>query len=135
MAKSKGLKPQFLATAALARIGSQRGNPLQTAQSMLNVLGELKNVLGNELADENLLIIAAFEQGERGEFREMRNTVEVLSKQPGVDADRARTIWYLREKGKLSDAQYEFALRFLAIGTISQNPKDFNVETDAVVFN
>jgi hypothetical protein len=135
LAKSKGLKPQFLATAALARIGNQRGNPLQTAQSILNVLSELKNVLGNELADENLLIIAAFEQGERGEFRAMRNTVEVLSKQPGVDADRARTIWYLREKGKLSDAQYEFALRFLAIGTISQNPKDFNVETDAVVFN
>ncbi|HEX8247092.1 MAG TPA: FHA domain-containing protein [Pyrinomonadaceae bacterium] len=135
LAKSKGLKPQFLATAALARIGNQRGNPLQTAQSMLNVLGELKISLGNELADENLLIIAAFEQGERGEFRAMRNTVEVLSKQPGVDADKARTIWYLREKGKLSDAQYEFALRFLAIGTVSQNPPDFNVETDAVVFN
>ncbi|HEX8736618.1 MAG TPA: FHA domain-containing protein [Pyrinomonadaceae bacterium] len=135
VAKSKGLKPQFLAAAALARIGNQRGNPLQTAQSMLNVLGELKNVLGNELADENLLIIAAFEQGERGEFRAMRNTVEVLSKQPGVDSDRARTIWYLREKGKLTDAQYEFALRFLAIGAISQNPADFNVETDAVVFN
>jgi len=135
LAKSKGLKPQFLAVAALARIGNQRGNPLQTAQSMLGVLGELKISLGNELADENLLIIAAFEQGERGEFRAMRNTVEVLSKQPGVDSDRARTIWYLREKGKLSDAQYEFALRFLAIGTISQNPKDFNVETDAVIFN
>ncbi|HEX8369269.1 MAG TPA: FHA domain-containing protein [Pyrinomonadaceae bacterium] len=135
MAKSKGLKPQFLATAALARIGNQRGNPLQTAQSMLNVLGELKISLGNELADENLLIIAAYEQGERGEFRAMRNTVEVLSKQPGVDSDRARTIWYLREKGKLSDAQYEFALRFLAIGTVSQNPADFNVDTDAVIFN
>lgn len=135
LAKSKGLKPQFLAAAALARIGNQRGNPVQTAQSMLGVLSELKNVLGNELADENLLIVAAFEQGERGEFRAMRNTVEVLSKQPGVDSDRARTIWYLREKGKLSDAQYELALRFLAIGTISQNPKDFNVETDAVVFD
>jgi hypothetical protein len=134
MAKSKGLKPQFLASAALARIGNQRGNPVQTAQSMLNTLSDLKNVLGNELADDNLLIIAAFEQGERGEFRAMRNTVEVLSKQPGVDSNRARTIWYLREKGKLSDAQYEFALRFLAIGAISQNPADFNVETDAVVF-
>jgi hypothetical protein len=135
LAQSKGLKPQFLAAAALARLGNQRGNPLQTAQAMLPVLGELKITLGNELADDNLLIIAAFEQGERGEFRAMRNTVEVLSKQPGVDVTRARTIWYLREKGKLSDAQYEFALRFLAVGIISQNPKDFNVETDAVVFS
>ena len=135
LAQSKGLKPQFLAAAALARLGNQRGNPLQTAQAMLPVLGELKITLGNELADDNLLIIAAFDQGERGEFRALRNTVEVLSKQPGVDVGRARTIWYLREKGKLSDAQYEFALRFLAVGAISQNPKDFNVETDAVVFS
>jgi pSer/pThr/pTyr-binding forkhead associated (FHA) protein len=135
LAESKGLKPQFLATAALARLGNNRGNPLQTAQAMLPVLGELKITLGNELADDNLLIIAAFEQGERGENRAMRNTVEVLSKEPGVDVRRARTVWYVREKGKMSDAQYEFALRFLAIGAIAQNPKDFGVETEPVVFN
>lgn len=135
LAQSKGLKPQFLAIAALARIGNQKGNPLQTAQSMINVLGELKISLGNELADENLLIVAAYEQGERGDFRAMRNTVEVLSKQPGIDSDKARTVWFLREKGKLSDAQYEFTLKFLAIGAISQNPREFAVETDAVTFN
>jgi FOG: FHA domain len=135
LAQTKGLKPQFLAAAALARLGNNRGNPLQTAQAMLPVLGELKITLGNELADDNLLIIAAFDQGERGDFRAMRNTVEALSKQTGVDVRRARTIWYVREKGKLTDAQYEFALRFLAIGAISQNPKDFNVEAEPVVFN
>jgi hypothetical protein len=135
LAASKGLKPQFLAAAALARLGNNRGDPLQTAQTMLPVLGELKITLGNELADDNLLIIAAYDQGERGENRAMRNTVEVLSKEPGVDVRRARSIWYVREKGKLSDAQYEFALRFLAIGAIAQNPKDFGVETEPVVFN
>lgn len=135
LAQSKGLKPQFLAIAALARIGNNRGNPQQTAQEMLPVLGELKISLGNELTDDNLLIVAAFDQGTRGEFRAMRTTVEVLSKQSGVDARKARTVWYLREKGKLSDAQYEFVLRFLAIGAISQNPKDFNVQAEPVIFN
>lgn len=135
MAGAKGLKPQFLAAAALARLGSQRGNPLQAAQAMLPVLGELKTRLGNELTDDNLLIIAAFDQGERGQYRQMQNTLEALSKQPGVDANRVRTIWFLRERGKLSDAQFDFALRFLAVGAISQNPKDFGVETEPVVFN
>jgi pSer/pThr/pTyr-binding forkhead associated (FHA) protein len=136
LAKSKGLKPQFLATAALAKIGNQNQNPLSVAQTMLPVLGELRITLNNELSDDNLLIIAAYDLGEQGKFRAMQSTLEALSKQvTGVAANKIRTIWFLRERGKISDAQYAFALRFLAIGAITQNPKDFNVDTEAVVFN
>lgn len=136
LAKSKGLKPQFLATAALAKIGNQNQNPLSVAQTMLPVLGELRITLNNELSDDNLLIIAAYDLGEQGKFRAMQSTLEALSKQvTGVAANKIRTIWFLRERGKISDAQYAFALRFLAIGTITQNPKDFGVDTEAVVFN
>jgi hypothetical protein len=46
-----------------------------------------------------------------------------------------RTIWFLKKQGKISDSEYQFALRFLAIGTIMQNPKDFGVESPAVIFN
>jgi hypothetical protein len=130
------LKPQFLATAALAKIGNQNQNPLSVAQTMLPVLGELRITLNNELSDDNLLIIAAYDLGEQGKFRAMQSTLEALSKQvTGVAANKIRTIWFLRERGKISDAQYAFALRFLAIGAITQNPKDFNVDTEAVVFN
>lgn len=136
LAKSKGLKPQFLAIAALARIGNQTQNPLTVAQTMLPVLGELKITLGNELADENLLVIAAYDLGEQGKFRAMQSTLEALSKQTtGVASNKIRTIWYLRERGKITDAEYNFALRFLAIGAITQNPKDFGVEAEAVTFD
>jgi hypothetical protein len=135
LAKSKGLRPQFLAAAALARIGNKSENPLVVAQAMLPVLGELKITLGNELADENLLVIAAYDLGEQKRYRAMQTTLEALTKQSqGVPANQVRTIWFLRQKGKLTDAQYNFALRFLAIGTITQNPKDFGVEAEAITF-
>jgi hypothetical protein len=47
---------------------------------------------------------------------------------------RIRTIWFLKENGRITDSQFEFALRFLAVGTISQNPADFGVNAEAVRF-
>jgi predicted component of type VI protein secretion system len=136
LAQSKGLKPQFLAAAALAKLGDQRGNPLATAQTILPILGDLKISLGNELTDDCLLIIAAYDQGERGEFRGLRTTIEILTKQvKGVSSSELRTIWFLKKQGKISDSEYQFVLRFLAIGTMMQNPKDFGVESPAIVFN
>ncbi|MCU0237846.1 MAG: FHA domain-containing protein [Pyrinomonadaceae bacterium] len=136
IATEKNLKPQFLATAVLAKLGNQTGDVISTANAMAETLNNLKTELAGELADESLLIIAAYEQGVAGDTKAMRTTTEVLSRQSeGVSSRTIRTIWFLRSKGKLSDSQYDFALRFLAIGTITQNPKDFNVNTDAVVLN
>lgn len=136
LAQSKGLKPQFLAVAALTELGNRSGNPLEVAQRMLPVFGELRVTLANNLADDNLLMIAAYDQGKAGKFRDLRNTLEALAKKnPNVSPREIRTIWFLKKQGKISDAEYEFALRFLAIGTITQNPKDFGVNAEAVVFN
>jgi pSer/pThr/pTyr-binding forkhead associated (FHA) protein len=136
IAAEKNLKPQFLATAVLAKLGNQTGDVISTANAMAETLNNLKTELAGELADESLLIIAAYEQGVAGDTKAMRTTTEVLSRQSeGVSSRTIRTIWFLRSKGKLSDSQYDFALRFLAIGTITQNPKDFNVNTDAVILN
>jgi pSer/pThr/pTyr-binding forkhead associated (FHA) protein len=62
LAQSKGLKPLFLATAALTEIGNNRGNPLEVAQRMLPVFSELRISLANNLADDNLMMIAAYDQ-------------------------------------------------------------------------
>ncbi|HEY8560311.1 MAG TPA: FHA domain-containing protein [Pyrinomonadaceae bacterium] len=135
LAQSKGLKPQFLAVAALAEIGGATGNPLEVAQRMLPVFSELRISLANNLADDNLLMIAAYNQGKAGKFKDLRNTLEALAKKnPSVSPREIRTIWFLKKQGKISDAEYEFALRFLAIGTITQNPKDFGVNSEAVIF-
>jgi pSer/pThr/pTyr-binding forkhead associated (FHA) protein len=136
LASSKNLKAQFLATAALARIGNNRGDPLAIAQTMLPVLNELKITLDNKLADDNLLIIAAYERGAAGKPRSLQSTLEAISKTTqNVSPREIRTIWFLREKDKITATEFDFALQFLAIGTITQNPKDFNVAADAVTFN
>lgn len=135
LAKSKGLTPQFLTVAALAELGNQPGDVLAKANEMATVLSDLKQVLGDELYDDCLLIIAAYDQGKAGNLREMRDMVAKLSDQTTTSSRIIRTIWYLHDNGKITDAQYERALRFVAIGTIAQNPPDFDVNSEAMVFN
>ncbi len=135
MAESKNLKPLFLAVAALAKLGNQSGDVVATAQSMLDTLDNLSIVLGNELANDNLLVIAAFDQGVAGQNLVMRDMLARLTKEfPNKSSREIRTIWFLKENGKISESQFEFALRFLAIGTITQNPKDFNVQAEGLTF-
>ena len=136
LANSKNLKAQFLATAALAKIGNNRGDPLAVANSMLPILSDLKVTLDNKLAEDNLMIIAAFERGAAGKPRSLQSTLEALSKQTqNVSPREIRTIWFLREKDKITEAEFNFALQFIAIGAITQNPKDFNVSAEPVIFN
>lgn len=135
MAQSKNLKPQFLANAALTKLGNQRGDVVATAQSMLETLDSLSIVFGNELADDNLLVIASYEKGVAGKTLEMRDKVAGLTKKfPNVRSQTIRTIWFLKENNEISTSEFDFALQFLAIGTITQNPKDFNVSAEALKF-
>ena len=125
-----------MATAALAKIGNNRGDPLAVPQTILPVLNDLKITLDNKLADDNLLIIAAYERGAAGKPRSLQSALEALSKTTqNVSPREIRTIWFLRDKGKITEAEFNFAVQFLAIGAITQNPKDFNVSADAVTFN
>jgi pSer/pThr/pTyr-binding forkhead associated (FHA) protein len=136
LANSKNLKAQFLATAALTKIGDVNGDPLAVASAMLPVLNDLKITLDNKLADDNLLIIAAYERGAAGKPRSLQSTLEALSKTTqNVSPREIRTIWFLREKGKITETEFDFTVRFLAIGAIMQNPKEFNVNAEAVTFD
>ena len=101
---------------------------------MANVLDELARNVGDEFSDDSLLAIAAYEQGAAGKTLEMRNMLQGLTDQFPESSRRIRTIWFLKDNNKISDSQFEFALRFLAVGTISQNPKDFGVNAEAVKF-
>ncbi len=135
LAKSSNMTPNFLATAALARLGNQRGNVVETAKSMVGVLEKLNRSIGVETADEALMAVAAYNRGVNDKFLELRNQAEALTKaSQGVTPRQVRTIWFLYEKKKLTDAEFEFALRFLAIGTITQNPSAFSVNAEALNF-
>lgn len=130
LAAAKNLKPQFLAAAALTKLGSNRGSVLQTAQTMSEILTKLGTQIGSELAADSLLVVAAYDQGEANDFLKMRNSLQQLSNQFPESSRTIRSIWFLHKNGKISDAQFDFAVRFLAIGAITQNPKDFGVNAE-----
>lgn len=133
LAQQKGMRPQFLAIAAVAKLGSSRGDVYKTAESMADVLSKLSETLGAELAEDAILVIAAYPQGTAGEFLKMRNMLQDLANKSPESARTIRTIWYLQKNGKISQAEFDMALNFLAVGTISQNPKDFGVNAEALV--
>ncbi len=131
LAVSKNLKPQFLAVAAITSLGSNRGDVLQAAQKMADPLDKLGTQVGNEFADDCLLMIAAYDQGDP---MKMRNMLQDLATKATESSRTIRTIWYLKKAGKITDSEYDMALRFLAIGTITQNPRDFGVNTESLNF-
>jgi hypothetical protein len=133
LATSKNLKPQFLATAAMAKLGNTRGDVLQTAQSIADVLGKLHTQIGDELSDDCLLMIAAFDQGEKGDFMGLRNMLQDLSTKFPESSRAIRSIWFLQKQSKISSAEFDFAIQFIAIGTISQSPKDFGITAEPLV--
>lgn len=134
LASQKNLKPQFLTAAALAKLGNSSGDVLSAANQIANVLDELSRNIGDEFSDDSLLVISAYEQGAAGQSLEMRNMLQGLTDKFPESSRRIRTIWFLKDNGKISDSQFDFALKFLAVGTISQNPRDFGVNSEAVKF-
>ena len=130
LAASKNLKPQLLTAAALAKLGTSRGDALQAAKAMADVLEKLGTQIGSELANDSLLMIAAYDQGTAGDFMKLRNMLQQLATESSESSREIRTIWFLHKNGKITDAEYNFAIQFLAIGTIGQNPKDFGVNAE-----
>src|SRR5829696_5587866 len=127
LAKSTNLQPAFLAAAAITKLGSSRGDVAKTAQSMAATLDKLRTQIGSELAEDTLLMIAAYDQGEAGDFLKMRNMLQDLSNKFPDSSRSIRTIWFLQQNGKITQSEFDTAVTFLAIGTISQNPKAFGV--------
>jgi len=125
LAAASGLNPDFLAAAALAKLGSNRGDAIGAARSMSGVLSRLTVPVGNELGDDCLLMIAAYDQGAAGDFMKMRNMLQDVATKSNAPAREIRSIWFLNKSGKITPQEYELALRFLAAGAIMQAPAEF----------
>jgi hypothetical protein len=130
-AEKENLNPNFLTVAALAKLNETRGDAAQTGAAMSEDFGKLSRVLGTELANDCLIVVAALEEG--GSTLAMRDKLQNLTaKTPNVSPAIVRTVWFLKENGKLSDSAFDFVLRFLAIGTILENPREFGVDAEAL---
>ena len=134
LAASKRLKPDFLAIAAISRLGSSRGDVAKTAAGMADNFEKLAIQVNNESGDDALLMIAAYDQAVAGDFLKMRNMLQDLANKFPESARSIRSIWFLEKNGKITAAEFDAALTFLAIGTIAQNPKDFGVNAESLSF-
>lgn len=132
LARSINLKPRFLTVAAIAELGNQRGDVLQTARTQLPVFEKLLPSIGTEFADDAMLMIAAYDQGKAGQHLKLRNMLQALAEKTPESARSIRSIWFLSKNDKITNAEFERALLFLAIGTIVQNPKDFGVNAESL---
>ena len=133
IAVAKRLKPQFLAVAAISSLGSSRGDVVQTAQRLADVYDKLSTQIGSELADDTLLMVAAYDQGAAGDYLKMRNMLQDLSNKYPESSRAIRSIWFLEKQGKITGTEFDSALGFLAVGVITQNPKDFGVNTEPLI--
>ena len=132
LASANNLKPQFLAVAAIARLGNTRGDVIATAKAMAEVFGKLGPHIGTERSDDALLMLAAYDQGAAGETMKLRNMLQALANDNPESTREIRTIWFLEKEGKITKPEFERALTFLAVGTITQNPKAFGVNAEAL---
>lgn len=130
-AEKENLNPDFLTAAALAKLNETRGDAAQTGAAMSEDLGKLSRVLGTELANDCLIVVAALEEG--GSTLAMRDKLQNLTaKTQNVSPAIVRTVWFLKENGSLSDSAFDFVLRFMAIGTIWENPREFGVDAESL---
>ena len=132
LARENSLKPQFVAVAGIWHLAGRSGDPAKSAEAMMPVLGKLSTHLGTEFGEDALLVIAAYRQGEAGEFLRMRNMLQSLSNQFPDSSRAIRTIWFLEENRKITASEFDAALTFLAIGAITQNPQAFGVNAKAL---
>ncbi|HEX8096522.1 MAG TPA: FHA domain-containing protein, partial [Pyrinomonadaceae bacterium] len=131
-AKSGDLKLPLLVYAALAKMDrdGERGDPVPVAQRMLPVLSRLRVTFGTELANDSLLIIAAYDQGPGGTTHPLQTTIFELAKRQPESPATIRTVWYLRDHQKLGAQSYDLVLRFLAVGVVAQDPRKFGVDAE-----
>ena len=62
----------------------------------------------------------------------MRNMLQDIATKSSESPRTIRSIWFLEKEGKITKTEFEKALTFLAIGTITQNPKAYGVNAEAL---
>lgn len=131
-AKATNVEPMLLFGVAMALTdGGQKGNLLQQATSLRDKLPAIVTLLGKNLPDDALLVIAGVGMGYGSSrwqsFARQRTEVQ--------DANAQRNVWYYHKKNILDQAAYQFALRALALGAIALQPRCFGVDAEPLSFN
>lgn len=131
-ARQQGIEPGLLIFMSLAESdGGRVGDPALLARNLMPDLLALRATFGTNDADSSLIIVAAYRMG-RGEKRShpLLATMRRIVKNPLSQ----RNVWYLHDRGGLSQETYDFVIRFLALAVIAQDPTRFGIQAEPVVF-
>lgn len=132
-ARREGIEPYLLIYTALAETdgGRTRANPAAAAREVLPRLRSLRATFGTELADKSLIIVAAYRMGGgTKKSHPLLETMRRVVKNPQTE----RNVWYLHERNGFDLEVYDFVVKFLALGIIAQNPRQFGVEAAPLAF-
>jgi hypothetical protein len=126
-AKNSRVKTPLAVYATLARMdqGGTGGDMVQTAAQLCPALERMSGIFGQELANDTLLALAGLDEGADLQLR-----LSKLAGKGNESPTTIRSIWYLHEHQAISDRTYDFLLRFLAIGVISQDPQKFGIAAE-----
>ena len=133
LAQSVDIAPQLLAVAGIARLGGKTGDVMSSINEAAQLFAKIKPHLNNEYADDALLMMAIYDRAQNDDILKFRNMLQELAHNLPQSAREIRTIWFLEKNGKITRAEFDRALDFLAIGIITQNPKDFGVSIEPLV--
>jgi hypothetical protein len=132
-ARGQGLEPYFVAYAALAQTdGGRLGSDyVRVVRQTMPVLVTLGIHLGTD-ADSSLIVLAAqtLGPGTKKTHPLLPRIRQIIENNPS----KKRNFWYLYEQNGLSNEAYSFVIRFLALGIIAQNPRQFGIEAEPLTF-
>ncbi len=131
LAQREGIEPDLVIYTALALTDGGREDAAETARRILPELLSLRATFGTELADKSLILVAAYRMG--GGTKKSHPLLATM-RRVVKDPLNERTVWHLRERGGLSDDVYGFVVKFLALGMIAQNPRQFGVQAAPLAF-
>lgn len=129
-ADGNGLKPMLVTAYSLAKMGERRDTVVSDANAIIPEIKSCANILGIDGIADALLVVAAVSEG--ADPKTLQGTIGALTKQDGVSSGDARSVRFLQNRGKIKKESLDFVLRFLAVGAISQNPKEFNIDAEAL---
>ena len=132
-ARREGIQPELLFYLALAETdGGRTGSDTAAeAKKVLPDLLSLRATFGMDSADSCLIVIAAYKIGAgTKKSHPLLATMRKLVRNPSTE----RNVWFLHDHGGLSDDDYDFITKFIALGIIAQNPKLYGVEAQPLAF-
>lgn len=134
-ARQRDLKLPLVVLAALAKADRDgRRDPVAAAREMLPALAHLRGIFGTELANDSLLVVAASEEGRGGATHPLQTAISELTKRQPDSPAAIRSVWYLREHGRLSPRAYDLVVRFLAVGVVARDPRRYGVDAVPLAF-